>query len=302
MASQQDTQPISDALKRLLARFEERRIDVLRRETSYLVYDFDVNSSELTSFHKTLLDDFIAFLDLHRRSQIVSIIGRASQTGPEPNNQDLSQRRAEAVKAYLVAADTPPDIIGPIVASGSTLPVVNAAGREQAMNRSVEIICDWQIELQDVPPTVDSSRLSTRWNLNLGATIGGGAVFVVGQIQLGTLTNKATGESRAVQAFLLGPELAKSVGPTVAVSASVPPHDTGDFETPFAVDFNYFDGFPIIVVSAGGAAGGGLSATRLWFRHGGSNDPSVVFTNLDAGLTVGLGGAALFGVMNVVDH
>ena len=51
------------------------------------------------------------------------------------------------------------------------------------MNRSVEIICDWKLELKQVP-SISSSRMSTRWNIDFGATFGFGAAIVAGQVQI----------------------------------------------------------------------------------------------------------------------
>ncbi len=301
MSSRQDSAPIVIALKRVLAIVEERSVGTMRRETSYIIFDFDVNQSDLKAEHQGRLDELITFLEDHPGAQIVSIVGRASQTGPEPNNENLAFDRAETARAYLAASGISTSRIGPTLASGSRLPIVDSAGREEAINRSVEIICAWEVELEQVP-TLTSSKMSTQWNISLGVTFGAGAVIFAGQVQLGRLTNKSTGESRHVQAFIAGPELAKSVGPVFAASVGTSAFEEGDFETARPVDFDYFDGQPIVLLSIGGAFTVGGSATKVYFPRGTENDPSTRFANIDIGFTLGLGGAFLFGFLNVDDR
>ena len=278
---------------------------ILERETGYIIHDFDVGQASLKPEHKAKLDELLAFLDEHPDAQIVTITGRASQTGPERNNEQLSFNRAETTRVYLLASGILPSRIGPTIGRGSRLPIVDAAGSEEPMNRSVEIICDWKLELKQVP-SISSSRMSTRWNIDFGATFGVGAAIVAGQVQIGRLTKRTSGESRPVQAFLLGPELGKSLGPVVAASVTVPGFEEGDFETPGPVDFDYFDGQPIALFPVGGALVVGGSATKVVFPrggpHGGIDDPSTRFANIDIGFTIGLGGAALFGILNVNDE
>lgn len=299
MSSRQDFTPLATALHRLLAIIEERPLGTLERETSYIIYNFDVNQAALKPEHETQLDQLVEFLDDHSDAQIISIIGRASQTGPELNNEQLSFNRAETVRAYLAAKGVSSNRMGPSVASGSQLPIFDAAGSEEAINRSVQIICDWTIQLAQ-PPSISSSRLSTRWKIDLGVTFGFGAAIVAGQVQFGQLTNRTSGESRSVEAFLLGPELAKSLGPVASASVGVSGFEEGEFETARPVDFDYFDGQPVALLAIGGSFVVGGSATKIVFPRGG-DDPSTRFANFDIGFTFGLGGAALFGILNVHD-
>lgn len=274
---------------------------VLERETAYIIHDFDVDQATLKPVHTAKLDDLIAFLEEHPDAQIVTITGRASQTGPERNNERLSFNRAETTRAYLVASGILPSRIGPTIGRGSRLPIVDATGSEEAMNRSVEIICDWKLELEQVP-SISSSRMSTRWNIDLGATFGFGAASFVGQVQIGRLTKKTSGESRTVEAFLLGPELGKSLGPVFAASVTVPGFEEGNFETPGPVDFDYFDGQLIALFPVGGTFAVGGSATKIVFPRGRSDDATTLFASIDIGFTFGLGGAALLGILNVNDE
>jgi outer membrane protein OmpA-like peptidoglycan-associated protein len=72
---------------------------------------------------KTLAADFKAYLDVHPETQLV-LIGHADKRGSKHYNQALSERRAEAAKAFLVEQGVPAEKIQ-----------TKAFGKEQNLTR-----------------------------------------------------------------------------------------------------------------------------------------------------------------------
>lgn len=112
---------------------------------------FDADKTELKSSDTDGLQKLAAFLKEHPERQ-VQIEGHTDSTGPAEYNQQLSERRANAVRAFLIDAGVSGDRIvtrgyghDSPVASNNT-----AAGRQ--MNRRVEIV------LSDEPGSEVTSR------------------------------------------------------------------------------------------------------------------------------------------------
>lgn len=64
---------------------------------------FDFDRSALREAGKPALDGVVENLRAHPEVEVAMVTGHADRLGPEAYNQGLSLRRAEAVKAYLVA-------------------------------------------------------------------------------------------------------------------------------------------------------------------------------------------------------
>jgi len=64
--------------------------------------NFEFNSAQLTAESRPILDDVAASLQKHPRIKI-ELQGHTDSTGPAAYNMGLSQRRAEAVRDYLVS-------------------------------------------------------------------------------------------------------------------------------------------------------------------------------------------------------
>ena len=62
---------------------------------------FDYNSAELRPEALSMLNDVAANLS-HYSNERVDVEGYTDATGAEMSNQDLSQRRADAVASYLI--------------------------------------------------------------------------------------------------------------------------------------------------------------------------------------------------------
>ncbi|MCW2563290.1 MAG: putative outer membrane protein, partial [Mycobacterium sp.] len=89
--------------------------------------------------------------------------------------------RAGRVRDYLISSGVPEDRVGPVVFHGSEAPLVNVPGQENEMNRSVELVIDWVLDLVD-PSFLAGETMN--WNLNLSVTFGVG-FGIGGQMQIG---------------------------------------------------------------------------------------------------------------------
>jgi OOP family OmpA-OmpF porin len=99
---------------------------------------FKLGSAELPETLKKQLDVFAEVLKSHRGSgKTVRIEGHADASGTAAANLQLSQRRAEAVKSYLVDLGADPAMLDP-VGLGSSVPK-NSKDPYAPENRRVEI-------------------------------------------------------------------------------------------------------------------------------------------------------------------
>jgi outer membrane protein OmpA-like peptidoglycan-associated protein len=298
MSTNQPSYPVIESAKNLKRSFSAQPVQRQRQQTHSYVYGFGVNSSALLAEHTDVLTTPIEFLREYPDSAVVSVIGRASQTGPEGNNRQLSRDRADRVRSYLISSGVPENRFGPVVFRGSEEPLVNVPGREEEMNRSVELVIEWVDMLVD---PVYLTGTSMEWKLDLTVTFGIG-VGIGGQVQMGTLTNVTTDESRPVSAWILGLDLGESLFATAAASFGLPVGNDGVFAMPTPpgpVDFDWFDGRFIVVTSVGASAVIGLDHSTVRFRNPEGPWPEASFANYPLGLSVGAGGMALIGFLNV---
>ena len=100
---------------------------------------FDTNKSDLKPEGRMQLDEMVGKLKSVSRIGQIEVIGHTDSRGTEKYNQALSERRADAVRRYLVEQGVPADAI---VSSGrgESDPVAsNDTASNRAMNRRVEI-------------------------------------------------------------------------------------------------------------------------------------------------------------------
>jgi len=118
-----------------VSRPSEGQIDV--RLTSDILFDWD-SAALRTSSQQTvrdLADTFKRYSDIN----IIEVEGHTDSTGPERYNQGLSQRRAAAVRNYLVAQGVPSRRIS-ARGFGETRPKgSNDTAEGRQLNRRVEI-------------------------------------------------------------------------------------------------------------------------------------------------------------------
>ncbi len=116
---------------------ERLKGDILKVNLSSEV-SFDVDKATIKpGFYGTL--NKLARVLAKYNNTIVHIVGHTDSTGSASYNQRLSERRAEAVKAYLVEHGVAPDRIRTEGRGESEPRASNATPEGRAMNRRVEI-------------------------------------------------------------------------------------------------------------------------------------------------------------------
>ena len=109
---------------------------VMSLGSDYLKFEFD--KADLRPEDKELLSRVAGIL-LTSDDYTVSVNGHTDDVGTAAYNQKLSERRAEAVREYLVKAGLPAEIFT-VTGHGKALPVVRGTSEEaRAKNRRVEL-------------------------------------------------------------------------------------------------------------------------------------------------------------------
>jgi len=99
---------------------------------------FDFDKSAIKSEGRQVLDQ-VAAQAAQLNLETIIATGHTDSTGPAAYNQGLSERRANAVKTYLVNQGVPTDRVY-VEGKGATQPIASNATREgRAQNRRVEI-------------------------------------------------------------------------------------------------------------------------------------------------------------------
>ena len=303
MSGLQGSAVLVSALTDLLRAIDGRPVDRAAELASTFLIGFPVDSPALQPDHERALDELVAMVLDQPGSAVVAVVGRASQTGPEANNQALAFDRAETVRAYLLGAGLAPSRVGPTVANGSGRPVIDVPGREAEVNRSVELVIDWRLTIEQPPqPPAPPADASSEWELDLSVTFGAD-IIVGGQVQIGRLRNVRAGTSKLVTAFLFGVDVGKSVGITVAADVTLPTGTEGSFTMPTPpgpVGYEWFDGRYIRLTASGfSAILGGRESTTIQFENPGGKWPAAETVDYPIGLTLGIGVLAMDGFLNV---
>jgi len=88
--------------------------------------------------------DLIAQIFIENTNYMIEVQGHTDNTGKEELNMDLSQRRADAVMAYLVNAGVPQERLT-AKGYGPTMPIADNATKDgRALNRRVEFIISFE--------------------------------------------------------------------------------------------------------------------------------------------------------------
>lgn len=102
---------------------------------------FDTNSAELNSNGKASLDAFVNTLAGTEGLEVDSIfvVGHADSRGSDAYNQTLSEKRADAVSAYLASAGIDSSVLSASGAGESKPVASNDTASGRAQNRRVEL-------------------------------------------------------------------------------------------------------------------------------------------------------------------
>lgn len=118
----------------------EDPVSVLDAEGEYTTRSiyFDYNSADLRPESTPELERVRAMIEQYGKPLVIE--GHTDSTGPDDYNMQLSQRRAEAVKAYLVSHGVDPALIQ-AVGKGETEPIAdNGTDDGRQANRRVRIV------------------------------------------------------------------------------------------------------------------------------------------------------------------
>ncbi len=147
-AAKQETQKIRQERDEELNRLQSslNRIAETRRTALGLVMNlgsdalqFDFNKAELRPGNRELLSRIVGILLTLDKGYAVYVYGHTDDVGSEEYNLELSKRRAESVRDYLVDGGINPSIIT-TEGFGKTRPLVSGSSPEaRAKNRRVEI-------------------------------------------------------------------------------------------------------------------------------------------------------------------
>jgi outer membrane protein OmpA-like peptidoglycan-associated protein len=109
---------------------------VMNLGSDYLKFEFD--KADLRPQDRELLSRVAGIL-LTSHDYTVSVNGHTDDQGTEAYNQKLSERRAQAVRDYLVKAGLAPEILS-VTGHGKSLPLVKGSSDEaRSKNRRVEL-------------------------------------------------------------------------------------------------------------------------------------------------------------------
>jgi len=139
-----------DAMQQALSRLVETRRTalglIMNLDSQAIQFDFD--KAELKPHNKELLSKIAGIL-LTSKGHHIFVYGHTDDVGTQAYNQQLSERRAKAVRDYLVTSFIDPEIIT-AEGFGKSSPLVEGTSTEaRARNRRVEIaIVDTVLDYQ----------------------------------------------------------------------------------------------------------------------------------------------------------
>lgn len=132
-----------DTQEEKLARIPGTTVERVSEDTILVHFDADVlfavDSALLTPSSRAAVDDVAAVLNEYDKTAVI-VQGHTDSTGSEEHNQELSERRAEAVRNYLAGRGVDADRMAAL-GYGEGAPVAdNATASGRARNRRVDVL------------------------------------------------------------------------------------------------------------------------------------------------------------------
>lgn len=132
-----------DAQQEKLARIPGTTVERVSEDTLLVHFDADVlfavDSALLTPSSRSALDEVAAVLSEYAKTAVI-VQGHTDATGSEQHNQELSERRAGAVKNYLAGRGVDVERMAAL-GYGEGAPVAdNATAAGRARNRRVDVL------------------------------------------------------------------------------------------------------------------------------------------------------------------
>lgn len=220
-----------------------------------LLYNFDVDSVNLKPEHIERLNQLIRTLNLVATFRIDAVQGRASETGREEHNRDLSEGRGASVRQYFIdhgiGETVLADLPHPPLGSSDPLRVMEGYSEDE-VNRSTLIYYHVLIPAQRIPPPPPRRRatvgsLSQEWAIRIVAsgTLHGAAGISLADV---SIKNCRTGEAGAFALVGLGIGVAAGGSidnPGWTSFRTLYPVHLGDFDA--AVGFYYTLGAEVLI-------------------------------------------------------
>jgi hypothetical protein len=226
-----------------------------------LLANFDICGTGLKQQHVRALDYLMNQIQARPITEfrIERIIGHSSEPGSQSTNQRLSDERAEGVTEYL--ADVADRMAQPPAGTGSRQPIRDARGREEPLNRSVEIEYYLAAERTDQAPSVtrsDRTGGTSRWQVRLWASgsLGEAVGVMAAHGQLRRQPSRAEPEPTVHRFEYVGYGLVLGT----ALPSSSEDATWEDLTTSYSITIEDFDGTLCRLTSLG--YGAGLLGTR----------------------------------------
>lgn len=132
-----------DAQEEKLGKIPGTRVERVSEDTLLVHFDSDilfaVDSSMLTADARASLEDVAGVFNEYPKTAVV-IQGHTDSTGSESHNQDLSERRAAAVRAYFAGRGVAPERMAAIGYGEGVPQASNDTSDGRRLNRRVNIL------------------------------------------------------------------------------------------------------------------------------------------------------------------
>src|SRR5271170_234202 len=132
-------------------------------ERRVLLYNYDVNASHMKPQHQQLLDrSLIPFMNVKSLEVRVAVVGTASRTGSDGDDQSLSEARAAIEQSYLRQRAIPGVIFVDPVGWGKQPKRKDSSSDEDERDRSVIVVMGFRPP-SPIPPVTRTTYSAAEW-------------------------------------------------------------------------------------------------------------------------------------------